>query len=162
MNSSLSQSVHTSFSTDTLDVRTRATIHLLSDLSEVYASSQVHSSGMDLQDLCSGRHGRSREFNFSIYSARSQQGWVQDVQSVCGHDDLDILGVLEPVQLIKKLQHGSLHFGITTTTGSASGGPNRIDLIHEDDRGSMFPGHDEQLSHHSGPFTNVLLDQFGT
>ena len=31
---------------------------------------------------------------------------------ICGHDDLDVLGGLEAIQLVEKLQHGPLHLGI--------------------------------------------------
>merc|ERR1740139_2035360 len=36
---------------------------------------------------------------------------------------------------------------------------NRINLVHEDDRGSVGARHNEQLSDHSGAFTDVLLNQ---
>ena len=36
-----------------------------------------------------------------VNSARSEQGRVKDVNPVGGHNDLDVLGGLEPVQLIE-------------------------------------------------------------
>lgn len=89
---------------------------------------------MDLQNFDSGLDFWVRELNFTIYSAWTQQGRVQDVDSVCGHDDLDCLRCLEPVQLIQQLKHSSLDLRVTPLA-LHSGSTNRIHLVDKDDTG---------------------------
>jgi hypothetical protein len=54
------------------------------------------------------------EENLSINTTRSDQGWIQSLDLVSSHDDLDITTVIETIQLVKKFQHGSLNFSLTT------------------------------------------------
>lgn len=74
------------------------------------------------------------EFNLSIYSTRTQECRIKDINSISSHNDLyheidsplsaldpdrkenvkfaylDILSRFEPIQLIQQLQHGTLYF----------------------------------------------------
>jgi hypothetical protein len=45
--------------------------------------------------------------------SRSNQSGIQSIDLVGGHDDLDVTTVIETVQLVEKLQHGSLNFSFT-------------------------------------------------
>ncbi|KAA8581569.1 hypothetical protein FQN60_003150 [Etheostoma spectabile] len=54
------------------------------------------------------------------------------------------------VQLIEQLQHCPLHLAVTTRSALQARRPNGVNLVHEDDGGCMFSGHDEQLTHHAG------------
>lgn len=46
---------------------------------------------MDFKDLNSGVFVGKGELNFSIQSARSHKGGIQDIRSIGGTDDLDIV-----------------------------------------------------------------------
>mmetsp|Transcript_35283 Transcript_35283/g.77247 ORF Transcript_35283/g.77247 Transcript_35283/m.77247 type:complete len:206 (+) Transcript_35283:531-1148(+) len=116
---------------------------------------------MNAQDIQTRLFAGIRELNLTINSPRSQQAIVQDINSVGGHDHLDSLRRLKSIQLVQQLQHGSLHFGITAGLTILSLGPDGINLIHEDNGWSMLTRHNEQLSHHSAPLSDVLLDQLG-
>lgn len=112
VHSALAEGVHAGFCADTLELGTRAPIHLLGNLGQVDASRQVHLAAVDAQDIGSGLHARGRELNLAVDSAGSQKGGVENVETVGGHDDFDILGGLEAVELVEQLQHGPLHFRV--------------------------------------------------
>lgn len=54
VNSSFSECIHSGFCTDTFQFSTRASIHLLCDLSEVDSTGEVHRAGVDAEDICTG------------------------------------------------------------------------------------------------------------
>ena len=51
--------------------------------------------------------------DLAVDSTGSDQGWIQSVDLVGCHDDLDITSVVETIQLIQQLQHSSLNFSFT-------------------------------------------------
>ena len=67
---------------------------------------------MDFEDLNPGLQGGVGELDLSIDSARPQKGRVQNIDSIGSHNDLDGLSGLEPIELIQKLEHCPLDFGI--------------------------------------------------
>ena len=54
------------------------------------------------------------EENLAVNTTRTDQGRVECFDLVGGHDDLDISTVVETVQLVEQLQHGSLNLTLTT------------------------------------------------
>lgn len=54
------------------------------------------------------------EENLSVNTTRTNKGRVERLDLVGGHDDLDITTVVETIQLVEKLQHGSLNLTLTT------------------------------------------------
>ena len=176
MDAPLPEGVHPRLSARALDLRPGAAAHLLSNLPQVDSSGQVHPSAVNLQDiqpiliLVNNRIvqntsnlpsilARRWEFNLSVNSAGSEQGRVQDVDSVGGHDHLDVLGGLKAVQLIEELQHGPLDLAVSAAAGLDPGAPDAVNLVHKDDGGGVLPGHHEQLPHHPAALSNELLDQ---
>lgn len=71
-----------------LHLCTRGTSHFVSYGFEVDASHQIHFPWMNLQDIKPWRFIGVWKFNFPIYSARTKQGGIQNVNPVCGHQDL--------------------------------------------------------------------------
>ena len=49
----------------------------------------VHLSGVDLHNSCSGFFCRSGELDFSVQSSRSEQGGIKNVNSVCCSNNLE-------------------------------------------------------------------------
>jgi len=99
------------------------------------------------------------EFDFSINSSWSEQSWVEDIDSVGGHNNFDCLGGFESVKLIEQLKHSSLHFRVASLSVHPRAS-DRIDLIDEDNAGRMLTCHNEEFSHHSGSLSDVFLDKF--
>lgn len=79
------------------------------------------------------------------------------VQMTASH--LDVLGGLEPIQLVEELQHSSLHLTVSSWSSLQPRRADGVDLIHEDDGGCVFPGHDEQLSHHTSSWNKHRVKQ---
>jgi len=158
MNSTLTEREHTSLSADRLGLGATCARHQLGDFREVDSTHQVHFTAVNAENVDTSLVVGVGEFNFAIDSTRSQQRIIQDVDSVSSHDDLDLLSSLKPVKLVEQLEHSPLHFGVTTSSRHSLAS-NRINLVHEDDRGGVGARHNEQLSDHSGAFTDVLLNQ---
>ena len=62
------------------------------------------------ENMTFGLHIRKGEFDFSVDPARSNQSRVQRLDLICSHDHFDISPCVKSIQLIEKLQHGSLDF----------------------------------------------------
>ena len=79
-----------------------------------------------------------RKFDLSVNSTGTEEGRVEDVDPVGGHDHLDVLGGLEAVKLIEELQHGPLDLAVPPSAGLYPGGADAVDLVHEDDAGGVL------------------------
>jgi len=64
--------------------------------------------------------------------------------------------------LIQQLQQDTLHLTIGTGLGIKTFGGNGINFINKDDTGGIFSGETENITDHTGSFSEVLLDEFGT
>ena len=159
MDSPFPECVHPGFGAHALDLGTARSGHQLRDLLKVNPAGQVHLPRMDLENVETSILIWRRELDLAVNPSWSQESRVQDVDSVRGHDNLDVLRGLKSVQLVEQLQHGSLDLGISSTSGLDPGRPNGVDFVHEDDGGRVLPGHDEELSNHSGALADELLDQ---
>jgi hypothetical protein len=159
VDATLPQREHSCLCAHGLRLGARSSQHLLADLSEVDSPHQVHLARVNFKNLDSGVEGGIGEFDFAVDAAGSQQGGIQDIDSVGGHDDLDGLGGFESVQLIEQFKHGPLNLGVASLslhTGAADG----VDLVDEDDAGGVLSGHYEQFSHHASALADVLLHEF--
>ncbi|KAI6764693.1 hypothetical protein HG531_012580 [Fusarium graminearum] len=134
VHSALTQSVHTSFCAHTLEFGTRTSVHLLGNLGEVDTTGQIHLSAVNTENIRSGLNTRRGELDLSVDTSWSQESGVENIETIGGHDDLDVLGGLETIKLVQQLQHGSLHFGVSARRALHSRGSNTVDFIHEDDR----------------------------
>lgn len=111
-----------------------------------------------------------RELNLSIDTSRSKQSSIEDIDTVCGHNDFDVLGRLETVKLnrnydlhfylIEQLKHCPLNLTVTATFAFDSRSTNRVHFIDEDEARGMLTSHQEQFPDHPGTFSDVLLYQF--
>jgi hypothetical protein len=43
---------------------------------------------MDFEDVGTGFEGGFGEEDFSVYAAWAEEGWIEGVKTICGHDDL--------------------------------------------------------------------------
>jgi hypothetical protein len=68
---------------------------------------------VDLQNIGTSLLVRQRELDLAVQTTGSEQSRVQNVDTVGRGQDLDTVIGCETVQLVQKLQHGTLHFTIT-------------------------------------------------
>ena len=66
------------------------------------------------EDVTFGLYVRKGELDLSVNTTWSNQSRVQRLDFVCGQDNLDVSPRIEPIELIEKLQHGSLDLTFTT------------------------------------------------
>lgn len=76
----------------------------------------------------------------SVKAPRPQQGTVQDVSPVGGCDDNDAGVALKAVHLRQQLIQRLLALIIASAHASSTGAAHGIDLIHEDNAGSILLG----------------------
>ena len=114
---------------------------------------------MDFQNLKSGIYVWIWELYFSIDSTRSQQSRVENIDSVCCHNDFNSLSCFETIKLIQQLQHGSLDFWVSPLSFH-SWTSDWVNLIDENNARWVLSCHNEQLSDHSCTLSDVLLNKF--
>mmetsp|Transcript_32867 Transcript_32867/g.69155 ORF Transcript_32867/g.69155 Transcript_32867/m.69155 type:complete len:205 (+) Transcript_32867:209-823(+) len=163
MHSPLSQSKHTSLGTDRLTLCTTRIHHLLSNRVQINIPQQIHSARVNLHNRHTILGIGIGEFNLTIDTARTEQRRIQNINTIRGHDHLNVLGGFKPIQLIQQLQHGTLNLRVTSPSSSTPPTlTNGVNLIHKDDTRSSLTRHDEQFTNHAGSLPNVLLYELGT
>lgn len=78
----------------------------------------------------------------SIKTSRTGKRFVERFREVGGCNDDDTFGLFKAVKFHKKLIQSLFHIMLILST---SFGANSIELINENDRGSLLPGSSEQL-----------------
>lgn len=156
MNSSFSKCKHTSFCTNSLRFSTTCSSNFFSNFFKVNTSLQVHFFRVDFKNIKTSINSWIWEFNFSINSTWSEKSRIKNINSVCGHNNFDIIWLFESIQLREEFEHGSLNFTISSS-GIGSFTSYGIDLIHENNTGSMLSGHGENFSDHSSTFSDIFL-----
>ena len=105
---------------------------------------------------------RRLRHNLAIDAARAQQRRVENINAVGCHDDLglyvrrscdikrttrlDVLRSLKAVKLVEQLKHRALHLTVATTARLHTRRSDRVDLVHENNRGRVLAGKDFNLS----------------
>ena len=113
---------------------------------------------MNTENVCARFDYGGREFYFSIDAAGAEESGVQYVETVGCHDYFDVFGRFESIKLVKEFEHRALDFGVAAGTTLNPRGADAVDFVHEDDAGSVFARHDEELTNHSAAFADVFLD----
>merc|ERR1719180_619234 len=155
----LSESEKTSLSADCLDVSSREVVLGHDVLFKVNIFSQGHFSCVDAKDSALGLLVWEREHNFPVNSARSDQGGVKGLNPIGRHDHLGVSACIKSIQLVEQFQHCPLDLSLSSAVAVVPFGPHGINLINEDNGGTMFISHPEQLSHQLRTVSKVLLDQ---
>ena len=75
---------------------------------------------------------RVLEENLTVDTSRTDERRVKSVDLVCSHDHLDVSTVIESIQLVQKLQHGTLDFSFASRGRIITLGTNSIDFVDED------------------------------
>ena len=65
------------------------------------------------EDVALGLNVRERELDLSVDATWSDEGRVQGLDLIRGHDNFDIPPCVESVELVEELQHGSLNLAFT-------------------------------------------------
>lgn len=80
-----------------------------------------------------GRRSAGSRVSGLSYTSEAIIKWCQSFSlPICSHQHLDVPSRIEPIQLIDKLQHCSLHLIVSACTIIESGAADRVHLIEED------------------------------
>mmetsp|Transcript_16567 Transcript_16567/g.32950 ORF Transcript_16567/g.32950 Transcript_16567/m.32950 type:complete len:242 (+) Transcript_16567:190-915(+) len=132
--------------------------HLFGHDRQVNAAHEIHPPRVYLHDGHPVLRVRVRKLDFAIDPSGPQKRRIEDVDPISGHDHLDILRGLEPVELVQQLEHGALHLAVAPGSSSVPpAGSNGIDFVHEDDGGCCFPRHYEKFADHPRSLPDVFL-----
>lgn len=71
-----------------LALGTGCSVHLLCDGFEVDPAKEIHLSGVDAKNVHAGGQGWVRKLDLAVDTPGPEQGVVQDIDAVRGHDDL--------------------------------------------------------------------------
>ena len=83
-----SKSDHTRLNTDCLELCAVEFVRAPRKLFKVYITVHRHLSGMDLENSSSCGFVRKREFNLPIQTAGSQKGRIENIDPICGSNNL--------------------------------------------------------------------------
>ena len=97
----------------------------------------------------------------TVESTRTQQSGVKHVRAVGGGDDDEVGVVVETIHLDEQLVQRLLALVVATAHTGATLATHGIDLIDEDDGGSVLLGLIEQVTHTGGTETDEHLDEVG-
>ena len=114
---------------------------------------------MDLEDLLAARAVGTVDDDLAVEAARAQQRRVEDVWTVGGGDQDDVVLHLEAVHLDEQLVERLLALVVTTAEAGATVAADGVDLVHEDDAGGVLLGLLEQVAHARGTDADEHLDE---
>src|SRR4051812_31638698 len=97
--------------------------------------------------------------DLAVEAARAQQRGVEDVGTVGGGDQDDVVLHLEAVHLDEQLVERLLALVVTAAEAGAAVAPDGVDLVHEDDAGRVLLGLLEEVAHAAGPDAHEHLDE---
>lgn len=136
--SALTEGHKTGLRADSLDVGTRKIILLGNELLQVNILVERHLAGVKGENLALSVLVGILKENLAINTARADQSRVERLNLVGGHDDLDVSTVVETIELVQELQHGSLDFTLTTRCRVVTLGTDGIDFVDKHDGRSIL------------------------
>ena len=126
---------------------------------QVNVLGQRLAAGVDIEDLETTGVIGPVHGDLSIETTGAHQRSIQDVRTVGRRDDDDAGVALETIHLRQELVEGLFPFIVTATEASATLTADSIDLVNEDDAGSVFLGLFEQVTNTTGTDAHEHLDE---
>ncbi len=114
---------------------------------------------MDLEDLLSSLHIGKGHDDLPVEAARTQKRRIQDIGAIRGRNEDDALVGFEAVHLDQKRVQGLLALVVTAAQPCAAVASDGVDLIDEDDAGSIFLALREEVPHAGGADADEHLDE---
>mmetsp|Transcript_39259 Transcript_39259/g.92428 ORF Transcript_39259/g.92428 Transcript_39259/m.92428 type:complete len:217 (+) Transcript_39259:385-1035(+) len=114
---------------------------------------------MDFEDVSSSLEIRQAELDLSVQSSRPQEGRIQSVRTIRGHEYLHIAAGIEAVELVHYFKHCALHLVVSMSLIATAGTTDGIHLIDKEDASLLGSRQLEKLADHTGSFSNIPLHQ---
>lgn len=116
---------------------------------------------MNFEYMCSSIEIGQTKLDLTIQAARSHEGRIQCIWSICSHQHFDVSTRIETIQLINQLQHSTLYFVVAASTIVKTSTTDCVNFIEKDETRLFGTGHFEKFTDHTGTLTNVFLHQLG-
>lgn len=130
----------------------------LDDALEVDVALGDDALGVDLEDLEAADLVGQGDLDLAVEAAGAQQGGVEGVGAVGGHDDLGLAEVVEAVELVEQLHERALDLAVRAGALREPPPADRVDLVHEDDARLVLLGVPEHLADQPGRLAYILVD----
>lgn len=98
------------------------------------------------------------DFNLSVKSSWPEKGRIENIWSVCGHDNLDSSQIIKTVQLVEKFHEGSLDLSVCWATLAEPSATDGINFIHKNDTGLILFGIAKHLPDDSCWLSDVFIN----
>ena len=113
---------------------------------------------VDLHDVQAALLVGQRDLDLAIQTTRTQQGRIQRVRSIRGHDHLHFAERVEAVHLVEQLHERALNLAIGRRALREAATANRVNLVHEYDARLVVARECEHLADHARRLADVLVD----
>ena len=90
---------------------------------------------MNLEDVGPALEVGEAELDLAVEPAGAEEGGVEGVGPVGGHEHLDVAARVEAVELVDELEHGALDLVVAAGAVVEAGAAHRVDLVEEDQAG---------------------------
>lgn len=131
----------------------------LGDFIEIDVVSKGFALGMHSQDSCSSLEVRQSNLNLSVKATGTKQSLVKNIRDVSRSQYNDTSVALETVHLCEHLVDSLLTLIVTHADTLGSLSTDGIELIDEDDAGSVLFGLGEEVADSGGADTNKHFDE---
>ena len=132
------------------------------NLIQVNVLGQCLAAGMDVEDLKSAGVIGAVDGDLAIKTTGTHQRSIENIRTVGGRHDDDAGVAFEAIHLRQELVEGLLPLIVATTKAGTTLTTDGVDLVNEDDAGSIFLGLLEQIAHAAGTDADKHLDELGT
>jgi hypothetical protein len=97
-----------------LDIGTRKLVLCHDKLFQIDILGKSHATGVDLEDLSLGLDVGQRELDLAVDTTGTDQRRIQGLDTIGGHQHLDIATRIEAIELVQELEHCALDFTFAT------------------------------------------------
>mmetsp|Transcript_7587 Transcript_7587/g.22193 ORF Transcript_7587/g.22193 Transcript_7587/m.22193 type:complete len:302 (-) Transcript_7587:494-1399(-) len=129
---------------------------------EVHVVREVHLGSQHLKDKSLLAASGLRELDFAVEAPGPQEGGVEGVGAVRGHDHLDVHRLVEAVHLVEKLEEDPLHLAVRPRLRVEALRGDGVHLVDEDDGRGVLSREAEDVAHHARALAQVLLHKLGS
>src|SRR6266480_2852277 len=143
------------------EVRARETGCAARDQRRLHVVGERHAAHVHAQNLLTAAHVGQRHDDLAVEAPRAQQRRIEHVGTVGRRDDDDALVALEAVHFHQQLIEGLLALVVTAAEARAAVPADGVDLIDEDDAGSVLLRLLEHVAHARGADADEHLDKVG-
>ena len=126
---------------------------------QVYVVLEWFLAGVNAKDFFSTFDVGCVDGDLTVESSWAQEGWVENVWSVGGGDDDDVVFGFKAVHFDQELVEGLFAFVVATTEPRSAFATYGVNFVNEDDAGCGFFGLFEEVADSGGSDSDEHFDE---